>query len=132
MIFNIIFKQQHDLNLFDYTPLTFIIDLDDVNLEVNLQEFVKCYQRFTSSPEDLDQVMSKFSSILRTPISHRAATKSAPPQKSKISKNYKLPSTFYRGCNMWLLKPVDFNRGRGIEIFSTLDNFKNLLTHGKY
>ncbi len=35
-----------------------------------------------------------------------------------------LHSSFIRGYNIWLLKPTGLNRGRGIEIFNNLEQFK--------
>ena len=34
----------------------------------------------------------------------------------------KLTSTYYGGGNIWLLKPTGLNRGRGIELFNTLED----------
>lgn len=34
----------------------------------------------------------------------------------------------FSGQNLWVLKPNDFNRGRGIHIFNKLDDVKKLIT----
>jgi hypothetical protein len=31
------------------------------------------------------------------------------------------------GQNIWILKPNDFNRGKGVELFSTIDELKRLI-----
>lgn len=33
----------------------------------------------------------------------------------------------FDGRNFWLLKPTDFNRGRGVQVFNTIEQFKKLL-----
>ena len=33
----------------------------------------------------------------------------------------------YNGSNVWLIKPNDFNRGRGVRLFNSLDQLKKLL-----
>lgn len=33
----------------------------------------------------------------------------------------------FDGQNIWLLKPADANRGRGVQLFSTIDQLKKLL-----
>lgn len=34
----------------------------------------------------------------------------------------------FAGQNLWVLKPNDFNRGRGVHIFNTLEQLKKLIT----
>lgn len=46
----------------------------------------------------------------------------------------KLSDTYYNGCNLWLLKPTDYNRGRGINLFnklSTLDHYLKCFQNGE-
>lgn len=38
---------RHNLNVFEYTPLTFIIDFEDENCDYNLGQFLKTYEYFT-------------------------------------------------------------------------------------
>ena len=33
----------------------------------------------------------------------------------------------YDGGNVWLIKPNDFNRGRGVMLFNTLEQLRKLL-----
>ena len=33
----------------------------------------------------------------------------------------------YQGANIWLIKPNDFNRGRGVKLFNNLEQLKELL-----
>lgn len=34
----------------------------------------------------------------------------------------------WSGENLWVLKPNDFNRGRGVHIFKKLEDLKKLIT----
>ena len=34
----------------------------------------------------------------------------------------------YNGRNIWLIKPNDFNRGRGVSLFNTLEDLRRLLS----
>ena len=117
--------------MFDCTPATFLIDLEDKNLEYDLQEFIKYFQRFATSEEKMDQIMNKFGSLFRLNFSYRSNLKALTYKGAVSSKNPKIHNTYFRGANLWLLKPVDFNRGRGIELFSTLDGLKTILTNSK-
>ena len=47
--------------------------------------------------------------------------KVSPYHKPKICKSY------YKGSNLWLLKPTGLNRGRGIEIFNTLEDLNRFI-----
>ena len=33
----------------------------------------------------------------------------------------------FDGKNFWLIKPPDFNRGRGVQVFNTLEQLKKLV-----
>ena len=35
--------------------------------------------------------------------------------------------TLFNGHNMWLFKPNDANRGRGVNLFNTIDQLKRLI-----
>ena len=35
--------------------------------------------------------------------------------------------TLFDGHNMWLFKPADANRGRGIDLFNSIDQLKRLI-----
>ena len=35
--------------------------------------------------------------------------------------------TLFDGHNMWLFKPNDMNRGRGVNLFKTIDELKKLI-----
>lgn len=50
-----------------------------------------------------------------TPANLMVEKKISPYLKPKFSK------TFSKGINVWVLKPTGLNRGRGIEIFNTLE-----------
>ncbi len=38
-----------------------------------------------------------------------------------------MPSTFYKGHNVWILKVTGFNRGIGIHVFNQLGDLHRLL-----
>ena len=124
-----------NINVFEYTPITFFLDLEDKGLEFDIQEFIKCYYRFEPSSEDPTQAAYKFGSLIKSPsspLSFRTIVKASTFKSNSMMKNVKIHDTFYRGSNLWLLKPIDFNRGRGIELFNTLDGLKSLLVNGNF
>lgn len=40
----------------------------------------------------------------------------------------KVSKTHYSGANIWLIKPSENNRGRGIQIFNSISSFKSIMT----
>ena len=48
---------------------------------------------------------------------HQAESK----YKNTVSRKFSLGKEMYDGGNVWLIKPNDFNRGRGVRLFNKLD-----------
>ena len=42
-------------------------------------------------------------------------------------RKYNLDDQMYDGSNVWLIKPRDFNRGRGVKLFNNLEQLNNLI-----
>jgi hypothetical protein len=38
-----------------------------------------------------------------------------------------MPESHFSGHNLWLLKPSDMNRGRGIHIFDSIERLRKIL-----
>lgn len=38
-----------------------------------------------------------------------------------------MPNEMYKGKNVWLIKPNDFNRGRGVRLFNSLEQLRKLM-----
>jgi hypothetical protein len=47
--------------------------------------------------------------------------------KNIINRKYTLEPEMYDGMNVWLIKPNDFNRGRGVVLFNTLEQLRKLM-----
>ena len=45
----------------------------------------------------------------------------------KSQRNFALSDGLFDGANVWLIKPNDFNRGRGVTLFNTLSQLRSLL-----
>ena len=90
--------EKRALNILDFMPLTFSIEFES-------NRFHAQYTAFTSF----------FKTLAET------------GKKSNKDKTACLPPTHNSGANIWLLKPSGFNRGRGIYVFSTLEEFKAIL-----
>ena len=47
--------------------------------------------------------------------------------KGMVSRKYDIDDQMYQGSNVWLIKPNDFNRGRGDKLFNTLEQLRRLM-----
>ena len=47
--------------------------------------------------------------------------------KFAVSRTYDIDDNMYQGTNIWLIKPNDFNRGRGVRLFRNFTQLKNII-----
>eukprot|EP01022_Parablepharisma_sp_SALTPOND_P013287 TRINITY_DN1768_c0_g1_i1.p1 TRINITY_DN1768_c0_g1~~TRINITY_DN1768_c0_g1_i1.p1 ORF type:complete len:716 (+),score=63.40 TRINITY_DN1768_c0_g1_i1:921-3068(+) len=109
-------------NVFDYVPLTFLLDVDSDTYYVDLDKFTHCYNIIDSGKKSptLEQGLKLINQKLANfPIMKEKRT----PTQCKP----KLHKTHYAGTNIWILKPTGFNRGRGISVFDSLEKLKSLI-----
>jgi hypothetical protein len=108
------------MNAFDITPTTFIIDLYDDQFELNLNAFVKFFNHNLPKGKPTIEKVS-----IALPKSH---TQSAYKGDKRSQGNFYTrptlyPTFFSEKHYVWLLKPTFLNRGRGIHIFTSLNEF---------
>jgi hypothetical protein len=113
--------QLHKLNVFDYLPLTFVLDVDAQTYNPDFEKFVLSYNIIAAAsksgnPQALKDINSKLQRITfsrdRRAITHCKA---------------KIAATHFAGKNLWILKPTGFNRGRGVSVFDSMDKLRCLL-----
>jgi Tubulin-tyrosine ligase family len=79
------------------------------------------FWKYSANPNEDVEAINKFKA---------AIGKSSPPVSNRFSMNCcfpKMHKTFLDKCNLWLLKPTEYNRGRGINLFNKLSTFKEYL-----
>lgn len=117
------------MELFDFTPITFVIDLDKEDCDINFQSFLQFY---------LNNVPKGLESLKKPIVELRKRFRTFIPMSSYDRKSIFGNSTYTRpkmkpvyqneSSYLWLLKPtgskVNFNRGRGIQIFQTLEQLE--------
>ena len=111
------------MNLFDITPITFVLDLDD-DTDTSFDNFLKFYlahipKSLESMKKPISELRRKFRNFVNIPNPHEKKINVSPFLKPKMK------SIYVNGDNyLWLLKPTGFNRGRGIQIFTTLEQLE--------
>ena len=135
----LISSQANKIYLFDVTPLTFAFDMDDeAGFDIDMQNFTKFFIKNCGDPKKYasnDQCTVKKNSpnVLFTYEFKRKGKTLHVMQNSNEDKKLspylkpKLANTYYGGVNMWLLKPTGLNRGRGIELFNTLEELNKYI-----
>jgi hypothetical protein len=118
------------MQLFDITPVTFVLELDSEDCEGCLDSFLQFFfQNMPSGmkkPENIKKASVEFKRKVRNMISGVSTDRK---QSNIIYSKPKFHKSFSDGNSyMWLLKPTGLNRGRGIQIFNNLDQLeKNLI-----
>ena len=116
-------------DVFDYLPLTFVIDLGTSMCGMEYDKFhyffnviEKYRQQFIEMKGNDEQQAQILQNINTTMQSHLQMT-----EKKRSSRNMTLRDSMFDGENIWLLKPNDANRGRGVHLFNSLEQMKRLL-----
>ncbi|CAD8135286.1 unnamed protein product [Paramecium octaurelia] len=116
--------EKHKLNVFDYTPLTFVIDFSDENCDYNITQFLKTYEQFAPKKPQAKQMLD-VKRRLRGNFSNSYQRESSSQfQKIQMNNTFLSEDSTY----MWLLKPTFLNRGRGIQIFDNLETLVKLVS----
>ena len=117
---------RNKLSLFDYVPLTFVINLDGESESPDYDKFAACYNildsavKSTAEGEEYDKVFKQISTKLQN-ISFSKCARSSNCIKAKLQE------THFAGRNLWILKPTGFNRGRGVSVFDSLEKLESLI-----
>ncbi|CAD8187891.1 unnamed protein product [Paramecium pentaurelia] len=106
------FCQTNKKYVWDITPLSFIVEFNaqENNLNKVLKEFTLAYEQF----QPLSSMKTQFNYF------------------TKHNSQYFLPKMHHSFLDeennyIWILKPNEFNRGRGIQFFRTIEELKSLL-----
>lgn len=120
----LVYCETNNLNLFEITPLSFLIDLDHENCHSTLQKFAKFFNK--NKPNNPKQSIKEFCKQLKPIMSKcillKGNRKSHPCTKPRMHKSLINGDNYF-----WFLKPTGTNRGRGIYIFNTLQELEKYI-----
>ena len=97
----------------NFMPITFTIDHSNkYSVDAQLEHFQICFNTIERNAQaSLDGVNQQLAQL-----------QNIKPSKKSLN----LRPCMFEGHNMWLIKPSDYNRGRGVQVFNTLDDFRKL------
>lgn len=113
------FCESQHRDYLDFLPLTFVIDFANRSvLETGFEKFMQTFNVIekmkSSSVQEINFSLTKLHSLM---------SKQMPGKNTSEI----LKETMFDGANLWVLKPSDCNRGRGVTIFSRLEDIKQLV-----
>ena len=96
------------LNLFDYVPFTICLSISNNNFMTLLDNFKQfCSELPDYTPKSDIKYVEKFS-ILGS-------------KRTGETQTINIPKTYNTGKNMWIIKPINLNRGRCIQVMNDTD-----------
>ena len=96
------------LNLFDYVPFTICLSISKNNFMTQLENFRQfCSEMAEYTPKSDIKYVEKFS-ILGS-------------KRTGETQTINIPKTYNTGKNMWIIKPINLNRGRCIQVMNDTD-----------
>jgi len=128
------FSEQIHENVFNYIPITFCVELPinrngSIN-QVELNQFISFYNVLEANKEKVANIYNEIQASPQKPIKEMGRFPVVNKKKRNSYMRYRMPISHFVGYNLWVLKPANLNRGKGIHIFQSLHQLNHLL--GEY
>lgn len=114
--------ENNGLYVFDYLPPSFEVRTDFKNLTASKEGIAALFDILTSGiPREIDIDISQQIRDLaqRGEIKSSEVIRKLDALFANTSRVTLIPATMNKGQNLWMIKPIDFNRGNGIEMLSS-------------
>ncbi|KAL4506836.1 hypothetical protein ABPG72_001257 [Tetrahymena utriculariae] len=123
-----LFCETNKISLFSITPCTFLIDLNDDSCELQITKFANFFCKHHPKSEYIEnskKMIAEFKKNIRQ-IFQSVNTNYKKIKSNSYSKPILYPSFVNKDyCQyIWLLKTTIYNRGRGIELFSSFEQLE--------
>lgn len=109
----------------EFMPVTFVVDVGN---SASVQEYdkfttyfnvVEKHKKQTNDPVEARKTLETINKALSTHVNL--------VEKRRCYRTITLRESMFDGQNIWLLKPSDYNRGRGVSLFNSLEQLKRLI-----
>ena len=107
------------LDVFQYLPIQFTIDFSSMNFTHEIDKFCGYFnmiQKYNRKHTSADAATIELNKEVEKKFNDK-----------RQARKYNLPTDFQQGQNIWLIKPNDCNRGRGVSVFNSLSSLRSLL-----
>lgn len=124
------YAELNKINIFDYVPLTFVVDVDSHTYSPDLERFVLFYDAIESIMESEDKKDPDYVKKCWPKINQKFLQIGFSKERRAVTHcKPKIAETHFAGKNIWILKPTGFNRGRGVSVFNTMEKLKSLIKY---
>ena len=115
------YAELNKLNVFDYLPLTFVVNVDLQTYSPDFEKFSRCYDIFQTAINEIDKNIPDYDNQCIKLINNKLQQIGLFKERRSISHcQPKIVDTHFAGKNIWILKPTGFNRGQGISVFNSM------------
>ena len=115
-------------DVYNYLPVTFVIDLGSTACQTEFDKFCRYFNTIEKAKQPFSDAGTKDAQaeVLSTLNKHLLNHVNM-GEKKRTVRNATLRDSMFDGQNIWLLKPADANRGRGVQLFSSIEQLKRLI-----
>jgi hypothetical protein len=106
----------------DFMPLTFVVDIGSLGSQQEFDKFTTYFNLVDKHKKSQDEPGKALEVINKHIATHPNLV-----EKRRCYRTITLRDSMYDGQNMWLLKPSDYNRGRGVSLFNSVETLKRLI-----
>ncbi|CAD8203663.1 unnamed protein product [Paramecium octaurelia] len=111
-------------NVFDFVPVTFVLDFNDESIDSQFTQFIKFFDKFAPKDKKIEQLPKKLQEYKK-----KLKIQSTPLLDKKLhSIPQKVPKCQEGDQYLWLLKPTFLNRGRGIHVVNDIEAIIQLIS----
>ncbi|KAL4455740.1 hypothetical protein ABPG74_003150 [Tetrahymena malaccensis] len=126
---------ENKLDVFEFTPITFEINIDSNSFMNEMKTFLQYYMKNLPShlKNQKDQIeIKKRNGRVQFQLRQTENQNSLQDRKDSTiaAPNFLMKESYIaegKSPYVWLLKPVNLNRGRGIEVFSSVEELEKLV-----
>ena len=124
------YAELNKINIFDYVPLTFVVDVDSQTYSPDFEKCVHCFETIESIMASIDKTSIDYNKQCLKLINQKLSLSCLSKDRRVVSHcKPKFADTHFAGRNLWILKPTDFNRGQGVSLFESIDKLKQLIKY---
>jgi hypothetical protein len=122
------YAELNKINVFDYLPLTFLVDVDSQTYIPDIEKFTRCYEAIQSIIEAGNKSSPDYTKQCLKLIDQKLMQLGISKERRMVSHcRPKIMDSHFAGRNIWILKATGFNRGRGVHVFNTMEKLKSLI-----
>ena len=115
-------------DVFNTIPITFVIDLGTSLCQQEFDKFTYYFNMIEKFKEPYAEQHSEEGKLeVIANMNRNIQQYSSMNEKKRKYGTLTMRETLYDGHNMWLFKPADANRGRGVNLFNSIDELKRLI-----